>query len=302
MDYVYIKRDLNYYELNFSFLEKNDLKIFFETVTKLSVTRAKIRYQRFGDKYIFIQGISNDSGIINAKVRCIRLDLFPELINMRTDIITEIEGGEFDGIVETTHILIDYRKPKTFISIEYNHPGAKITDVVEYIKRIGINQGILEDVGYVTIVNKDLARLKDRINRISEFTMKIHKDNLPQLKEMDGNIFQSAAAATDHFENDYANLDIKVDYRNFSETPLIKNSVFNILNFLSKNPSSRHIFNFMRVRAEDEEKNNILETFDLLLDKIYSTIKVQRKRKQKTIISEDMFSKMLIEIDKLRLR
>ena len=302
MDFVYIKRDLNYYELNFSFLEKNDLKIFFEIVTKLAVTRAKIRYQRFGDKFIFIQGISNDGGIINAKVRCIRLDLFPELINMRTDIITEIEGGEFDGIVETTHILIDYRKPKTFISIEYNHQGAKINDVVEYIKRIGINQGILDNAGFVAIVNSDLARLKKRINRISEFTMKIHKDNLPKLKEMDGNIYQSAAAATDHFENDYANLDIKVDYRKFSETPLIKKSIFNILSFLSENPKSRHIFNFMKVRAEDEEKNNILETFDLLLDKIYSTVKVQRKRKQKTIISEDMFSKMLLEIDKIRLR
>lgn len=302
MDIVYIKRDVNYYQLDFSFIDENNLKIFFDSITRLAVTRAKIRYQRFGDKFIFVQGLKNQEGIINAKVRCIRLDLFPEIINMITDDIKEIEGGEFDGIVETTHILIDYRKPKTFMSIEYNHQGAKINDVVEYLQRIGVNQGILENVGYVAIVNSDLERLKKRINRISEFTMKIHKDNLHKLEKMDGNLFQSAAAATDHFENEYANIDLKIDYRKFSETPIIRNSVFNILNFLSKNPSERHIFNFLKVRAEDEERNNILENFDLLLDKIYSPIKVQRKRKQKTIISEDMFEKMLYEINKLGLK
>lgn len=302
MDVVYIKRDINYYQLNFIFIEKNDLKIFFETITRLATTRAKIRYQRFGDKFIFIQGFKNQDGIINAKVRCIRLDLFPEIINMITDDIKEIEGGEFDGIVETTHILIDYRKDKTFMSIEYNHQGAKINDIVGYIQRIGINQEILDNVGYVAIVNSDLEILKKRINRISEFTMKIHKDNLPRLEKMDGNLFQSAAAATDHFENEYANIDLKIDYRKFSETPVIKQSVFNVLNFLIKNPSERHIFNYLKVRAEDEERNNVLENFDLLLDKIYSPIKVQRKRKQKTIISEDMFEKMLIEINKLGLK
>lgn len=302
MDVVYIKRDVNYYQLDFSFVEKNDLNIFFETITRLAVTRAKIRYQRFGDKFIFIQGLKNQDGIINAKVRCIRLDLFPEIINMVTDDIKEIEGGEYDGIVETTHILIDYRKPKTFISIEYNHQGAKINDVIEYLQRIGVNQGILNNVGYVAIVNNDLGKLKQRMNRISEFTMKIHKDNLPKLKKMDGNLFQSAAAATDHFENEYANIDLKIDYRKFSETPVIRKSIFNILDYLIKNPAERHIFNFLKVRAEDEERSNILENFDLLLDKIYSPIKVQRKRKQKTIISEDMFDKMLIEIDKLHLR
>lgn len=302
MDIVYIKRDVNYYQLDFSFIEKNDLKIFFETITRLAVTRAKIRYQRFGDKFIFIQGLKNQDGIINAKVRCIRLDLFPEIINMVTDDIKEIEGGEYDGIVETTHILIDYRKPKTFMSIEYNHQGAKINDVIEYIQRIGVNEGILDNVGYVAIVNNDLEKLKQRMNRISEFAMKIHKDNLPKLEKMDGNLFQSAAAATDHFENEYANIDLKIDYRKFSETPVIRESVFNILDYLTKNPTERHIFNFLKVRAEDEERNNILENFDLLLDKIYSPIKVQRKRKQKTIISEDMFDKMLIEIDKLHLR
>ncbi|CAM3712047.1 hypothetical protein FSS13T_25460 [Flavobacterium saliperosum S13] len=302
MDIIKVKRYINYYELDFSFIDNTTISTFFATVTRLAVTRAKIRYQRFGDKYIFIQGITNKDGIINAKVRCVRLDLFPELINMNTDVVTEIEGDEYDGIVETTHILMDCRKSKTTIAVEYNHPGAKIIDIVGYLTRIGIDQGEVEKIGYAPIVNSDLTRLKTRINRISELTMKVHKDNLPKLKKMDGNIFQSAQAATNHFENQYAVLDFKVDYRTFSDTPMIKNSLFNLINFLSENPSDRHIFNYLKVKAEDEEKNNLLETFDLLLDKIYSPVKVQRKRKQKTIISEDMFEKMFAELDKLRLR
>ncbi len=302
MDIIKVKRYINYYELDFSFINETNISSFFTKVTRLAVTRAKIRYQRFGDKYIFIQGITNDKGVITAKVRCVRLDLFPELINMNTDIVTEIDGDDYDGIVETTHIIIDYRKPKTIIAVEYNHPGAKIIDIVEYLTRIGVNQSAVEKIGYLPIVNSDLTRLKTRINRISELTMKIHKDNLPKLKEMDGNIFQSAQAATEHFENEYAVMDFKVDYRRFSETPIIKNSIFNLINFLNENPSDRHIFNYLRVKAEDEEKNNLLETFDLLLDKIYTPVKVERKRKQKTIISEDMFGKMMAELDKLRLR
>ncbi|RUT68545.1 hypothetical protein D0817_20690 [Flavobacterium cupreum] len=301
-DITYIKRDVNYYELSFSFLEKNNLNTFFDSVTTLTKTRAKIRYQRFGDKYIFIQGISNENGVINAKVRCIRLDLFPEIINMNTDLVKEIESEEFEGIVETTHIIIDFRKSKTILAIEYNHNGSKIADLIAYLQRIGVNQGILDKVGFSAIVNTDLEALKERINRISEFSMKVHKDNIEELKKMDGQIFQSASAATNHFENEYANIDLKIDYRVFSDTPLIKQSVFNIMSYLQKEPSKRHIFNYLKVRAEDKEKNNVLETFDLLLDKIYSPIKVQKKKKQKTIISEDMFQKMLLELGKLNFK
>lgn len=298
---TYINRDINYYTLDFDFLDGNNLNVFFDTVTHLAKTKAKIRYQRFGDKFIFIQGISNTAGFITAKVRCIRLDLFPEIINMNTDDIKEIEGDEFEGIVETTHIIIDFRKKNVILAIEYNHNGAKIIDVIGYLQRIGISKSILNKIGFTPIVHNDLSRLRDRINRISEFSMKIHKNNLPALKKMDGNIFQTASASADHFENQYANVDLKIDYRAFSDTPQIKNSIFNLINYLSKNPGERHIFNYLNFKAEDEEKNNRLQTFDLLLDKIYSPIKVQKKKRQKTIVSEDIFEKMKNEIDKLKL-
>ena len=299
---TYINRDINYYSLDFDFIDGNNLNIFFDTVTNLAKTKAKIRYQSFGDKYIFIQGISNVSGFITAKVRCIRLDLFPEIINMNTDDIKEIEGEDFEGIVETTHIIIDYRKTNVVLAIEYNHNGAKIVDVISYIQRIGVSKSILNKIGFTPIVHNDLSRLKDRVNRISEFSMKIHKNNLPVLQRMDGNIFQTASASADHFENQYANVDLKIDYRAFSDTPQIKTSIFNIISYLSKNPNDRHIFNYLKFKAEDDEKNNRLQMFDLMLDKIYSPIRVQKKKKQKTIVSDDIFEKMKSEIDKLAIK
>jgi len=301
MNVVEIHRNINYYELNFNFLPNSNLNSFFDAVVRLSSTRARIRYQQFGDKFVFIQGINNENGVIKAKMRCVRKDLFPEIINMNTDVIKEIESEESEGIVETTHLIIDFRKRKTILAFEYNHHGAKIVDLVKYLERIGINQLIVENIGFTPIVNSDLSRLKARINRISEFSMKLHKDLISELQAMDGQIFQSASAAVGHFENDYAQVDLKIDYRKFQETPVIKTSIFNVLNYLVQNPNKRHIFNYLKVRAEDEEKNNMLETFDLLLDKIYTTVRVQKKKKQKIIISEDMFPKMILEINKLQI-
>jgi len=301
MNIEYTKRDINYYELDFSFLSNNNLDTFFNALGHLSITRAKIRHQRFGDKYIFLHAVKNENNLISAKIRCIRLDVFPEIMNLNTDLVKAIESGERDGIVETTHIIIDFRKRKTVLAFEYNHYGAKINDLIKYLERVGISQEIVEKIGFLPIVNEDVARLKNRINRISEFNMKLHKNYIPQLQAMDGNIFQSASAATGHFENDYANVDLKIDYRKFKATPAIKNSVLNILNFLSSNPTKRYIFNYLKIRAEDEEKNNTLETFDLLMDKIYTTVRVQKKKKQKIIVSEDMFPKMIFEIDKLQI-
>lgn len=221
---------------------------------------------------------------------------------MTTDNITEIEGNDNDGIVDTTHIIIDFRRRSTVLAIEYNHNGAKIMDIVSYLQRIGINQSILSRIGYSPIVHNDLSRLRDRINRISEFNMKIHKNNIPALREMDGNIFQSANAVVEHFENQYAQIDLKIDYKTFQQTPRIRESVFNVISYLMNNPTQRNIFNYLKFRAEDEENNNRLQTFDLLLDKIYSPIRVQKKKRQKTIISEDIFEKMQLEIDRHNFR
>jgi len=114
---------------------------------------------------------------------------------------------------------------------------------------------------------------------------------------MDGNIIQAAAATINNFENEYALLNFKIDYRKFNDTPQIKRSILNIVHWFVENPDKKHLFNYLNFVAEDQTNNNKLRLYDLIVSKIKSEFNVQKKKKAKTIISEDMFPKMLREID-----
>mgnify|MGYP005828976029 CR=1 FL=1 len=293
-----VSRIVNYYELSFDFRKNNDFDSFFKTLTSLSKTRASIRYQRFGDKYVFIQGIENKNGMIKAKMRCVRMDLLPELMDISTDETKEIEAKEKEGVVETTHFIIDYRKKsKIILALEYNHYGSKITDLVGYIQRIGIHKEVLDKVKFAPIIKNELASLKKRIKRFSLFVVKIHKDNVPKLKKMDNRLWQAASASVDNFDSDYATINLKFDYRQRTETPLIRKTVFNLIKHFSKNYNDKHLFNQLYMKAEDEEKDNHLAKFDLLIEKVNSTVKVQKKAKYRTLISVDMFARMVKELN-----
>lgn len=293
-----VSRVINYYDLKLRFQDDNNFESFFTVLTALAKTRAKIRYQMFGDKYVFIQGIENVDGIIKAKMRCVRMDLLPELMDISTDETKEVDAKEQEGLVETTHFLIDYRKNRVILALEYNHYGSKIVDLVQYIQRIGISKGILGNVGYAPLVKDDLKSLKKRMNRFSEFVVKVHKSNVDKIKKMDTKIWQALNASIDNFDSDYATISLKFDYKQRSETPLIQETVANIIDHFSTDYKDKYLFNRLYMRVEDEEKNNRLETFDLLIEKIHSNIKVQKKPKYRTLISEDMFQQMDNELNK----
>jgi hypothetical protein len=292
-----IKRKINYYELEFIFSENSNFEIFFETLTRLAKTRAKIRYQRFGDKFVFIQGIENNNNILKGKMRCVRKDLLPELMNTKTDETKGIEAKEEEGLVETTHFILDYSKNgKVFLALEYNHYGSKITDLVNYVERVGIDQKILDRVGFKPIVKDELESFQNRVNRFSEFVVKVHKDNIAKVKELDQKIWSSLHHSIEHFSSEYATLTLKFNYKEASEESEIKKSVFNIIRSFSKTPKNKNVFNRLSLKAEDGEKDNLLENFDLLLEKVNSEIKVERKEKYRTLISTDMFQKMTKEL------
>jgi len=293
-----VKRKINYYELEFVFSEDSNFKIFFETLTRLAKTRAKIRYQRFGDKFVFIQGIDNKDNLLKGKMRCVRKDLLPELMNTKTDETKGIDAKEEEGLVETTHFILDYSKEgKVFLALEYNHYGSKITDLVNYVERVGIDQKILERVGFKPIVKDELEKFQDRVNRFSEFVVTVHKDNIAKVKALDQKIWSSLQYSIEHFGSEYATLRLKFDFKQATEDSAIKKSVFNVIKSFSSKPKNKNVFNKLSLRAEDGEKDNLLENFDLLLEKVNSEIKVEKKEKYRTLISVDMFQKMTKELN-----
>lgn len=287
-----VKRKINYYELKFSFINDSNFTELFETITTLAKTRARIRYQRFGDKFVFIQGIENTDNLLKAKMRCVRKDLLPELMNTETDETKGIEAKEEEGLVETTHFIIDYRKDKVFLALEYNHYGSKITDLVNYIERIGLDKQLLERVGFNPIVKDDLDTIRERINRFSEFTVKVHKDNIEKVKKLDNKIWGALNYSIENFGSEFATLVLKFDYKQQTENSEIEKSVFNIIKGFVKENKNKYIFNKLSLKAQDGDKNNLLETFDLLIEKINSDLRVERKEKYRTLISDDMFQKM----------
>jgi hypothetical protein len=299
-----IKRTIHFYYLDFEFTEEfkpedgDQFREIFRIIIALAKTRANIRYQEFGDKSIFIQDVEVEhvNKVIIGKLRCVRKDILPEIMNTKTDEARGIEAKEEEGLVETTHFVIDYSKKKKKLAIEYNQFGAKIGDFVRYIQNIGVSKKAVKTIGFTPIVKDELSKMQERINRCSEFVVKVHKDNVEKIKSLDDNIYSALKSSIDHFKSDYATLILKFDYKQRSETQEMNNSIFNVIRKLTQDRTKTELFNHLSVKAEDSKKNNLLENFDLLIDKVKSEVRVEKKKRYRTVVSVDIFEKMKSEI------
>lgn len=304
-----IKRIIHYYELKFDFLAEfkpddgDQFREIFRIIISLAKTRANIRYQEFGEKSIFIQDVKIEPAnkLVIGKLRCVRSDILPEIMNKNTDEARGIEAKEEEGLVETTHFIIDFSKKTKKLAIEFNQFGAKVTDFVHYLQNIGINKNALKTVGFTPIVKDELSKLQDRIRRCSEFVVKVHKDNIEEIKALDGKIYSALQASMEHFHSDYATLILKFNYRERKETKEINSSIFNIVRKLVKDKSKTELFNTLSVKAEDTDKNELLENFDLLVDKVKSEISVEKKKRYRTVVSIDIFEKIKSELIKKKI-
>jgi hypothetical protein len=299
-----IKRTINFYYLDFKFTEEfipkdgDQFREIFSLIIALAKTRANIRYQEFGEKSIFIQDVKFEplNKVIIGKLRCVRKDILPEIMNTKTDEARGIEAKEEEGLVETTHFVIDYSKKKKKLAIEHNQFGAKIGDLVNYIQNIGISKKAIRTIGFTPIVNDELLKMQERINRCSEFKVKVHRDNIEKIKTLDDNIYTALKSSICHFKSEYATLILKFNYKQRTETQEINKSIFNIIRKLIQDRTKTELFNHLSVRAEDSDKNYLLENFDLLLDKVKSEVSIEKQKRYRTVVSADIFEKMKSEI------
>lgn len=304
-----VNRLIHYYELdinfNTNFRPTDGLKFreLFRIITKLARDKHEHRYQVLGDKIIFIHeiNIKPEQHVIYGKLRCIRKDLFPELMNTITDVERGIDAADEEGVVETTHFAIYDRNNKQKLSLEYNLYGAKIQDFSQYIERIGINYSAVVKVKYLPIVRNQLESIENRIIRCAEFEVKIHKDNIEAIRDIDTGTYSALKASVEHFNNDYATLKLNFDYKNKTATPEINNVIFKYIRELVKHKEKVDLFDTLQIVAEDSDRNNKLQAFDLLVDKVKSKVTVEKKEKHRSIVSIDMFEKMYNEMNHLHL-
>ena len=301
-----IKRILYYYELrliyhdDFNPDDGDRVAELFTQVMHIVKERLKNRYQVYGERLVMMQSISFSRATksLSGKLRCVRKDVFPEMMNTDTDVAKGLDAADNEGLVETTHFHIDYSKSNLILCLEHNQFGSKIGDFILYIKTLGIDRKCILDIEYAPMVRDELKEYKRRIGEISEFVVKVHKHNINKIEQLDGSLFSALEATVDHFESEYANIKLKFDYKQYKDQTQIKETVFNLLKALTIDKDNATHFNTLIVKAEDEDKNNLLEAFDLLADRIKSEVKVERQPRHRTVVSADITNKMISEIRK----
>jgi hypothetical protein len=192
---------------------------------------------------------------------------------------------------------MDYSKQVKRLCIEFNQFGPRFQELINCLIKIGHDTELLENIGWVSSTRDDLNKLKARIGIITEFVVKVDKSHLYDVEKISG-LLAGMSASQEKFSLDYIMLKLKFDYKSISNSE-VQNEVMKLIDMLTLNKKNIDLFNKLSVRAQDYEKNKILNTFDLLVDRVKSQVNVLRKEKHRTIVTSDMFEKMYSEIIKL---
>ncbi len=318
-----IERKVHFYELHA--VNQDDYEIdarydsmFQELLSKIVLLvrrKDSRRYQPMGDRLFFINEIifQPESGkrIIKGKLLSVRKDFFPELMNTDEDTMRDIDADDVEGIVETTHFMIQEknanRTNKVRICIEYNLYGAKINDLVYYLMALGTHLNILKSLKPVPIIRNQLSKIKDRIGEISKLKVRVKSDNIDAIDDVDTGIATVFHKSKEEFDQEYLTLEFKYDYYESKDKPQqhgalkAKSVVGKFIDWLIDDNENAEKLETLEVVAQDSEKHDRLQTFDLLVDKVKDDFKIQRKEKSRTLISEDMFDKMISSFIKQRL-
>lgn len=321
-----LPRAIHYYELNWK-VDKNyildsnkhqsHIQALLSKIAHLVSAKNPSRYQRMGDRDIFMNEIINKpmrNGILSmeGKLLAVRKDLFPMLLNTRTDYARDIDHLVDEGIVEATHFIVRHRadkhSDKAILCIEHNHYGAKIADFQYYMMSMGMQNGIIQNLEWIPMVNKALDKFESRIGQISEIKIKVHKDNIKKISDSKVGIFSKIAEIHDHFNEEYLTLYLKYDIRENRRRPTAhaatspRSFITKQIEYLRKTPKAVENFEQFQVRAEDADKQDRIHAFDLLINKIKDTVQVERREQTKSIVSIDMFQKMRDSWSRLNIR
>lgn len=298
-----VKRTINYFNIVPLFNDGQQLSDFidlFSEINNLSHTKDKDRFVINREKRLYITNLSfnENQKRISGKVLNIRMDSFPELMNTSDDKIRDIEATDDEGIIETAHFILSYLNDSLVLSFEFNQFGPRISDFIYYLESISYRFDVLAKIEYQPFVRDELDSYKKRINRVSSVIAKVHKDDVKRINEFDSELFDAFETAERISDAEYVTLQLNYDYRQLSDTPKIKDKIFNIIDSVRRDKSLLNVFSSLKVKAEDEQTANRIKDFDLLNIWVKSRINVEKKEKSRVIISSDILLKMNQELTK----
>lgn len=297
-----IPRTIHYYDLHLKFdnnkkPEENFRKLF-SMITIQSQQRSPERYIGLGNKSLYINDIRFHplEKQIRGILRLVRKDALPLLMDTSTDETTDLTLLENQGLVENTHFLIDYTKKIKKLVLEFNQYGAKLPDLCYYLEDIGKKKCELLALTPMYITNDNVQDTLAKAKMISEFIIKVHKSHISAVANSNRELATVLGNIQEVSDSDYATLTLKYDVQKRTETTKGYRLMQNLIKAFTNDETTKNAFNILKIRAQNGDNFDKLETFDLLVDKLSSHIRVERKVNYKSILSENMFLKMEREL------
>lgn len=297
-----VERIINFYEC---WIENDSSQKFAIECFKLNKTLIEIkdrsRYLVCADGgYLYVSTSSRaELGIayIQGKIRKIRMDNFPEIMHTFEDRVRDIEAEAAEGVVETTHFVIDLRYERPVVAMEHNQFGPKMGDFSRYLQHISAVGEFTKIVHNSPIIDEKLLRtLQERILNCHRLTIKVNKDDQSQLESLHHGFASGMDACEEFGETKSYEMVINFDDKNHPGTPRANNNILSIVRgFLQKPEYTEHIEK-LNLEANDAFNDGKLESFDLLLSKIKRKVIVSRREKSRTVVSAEMFEKLHDEI------
>lgn len=299
----YFKRKINYFEIKPILSEGKSISEFnsvFKIIKQLQDAKHRNRFFEHGAKMLYMTDIKfmPEYKQIKGKLLNIRMDVFPELMNTVNDVIRDIEAAESEGIVESSHFILSYKGNELMLSLEFNQYGPRITDFIGYLTNKGSALEIFEKIDFYPMQRDDLDSYRKRINNVSMVTAKVHKDNWKRIQDFDKELFDAFKTGSNVSDAEYVTLVFSYNYRDLRSSMKIRSKIMNIIGKLINDKTATNVFNTLKVKAEDEARNNKIREFDLLNLWVKSEIKVEKKLKSRAIVSADIFQKMQDEFYK----
>jgi hypothetical protein len=293
-----IERVIHFYEITFPGKEideyRNTLREIFNQVIELNKNLDKTRIDNHTGYLVCMKDVQfiPERELIKGKILRISMDAFPEIIDILSDNIRAIDAEEEDGIVETAHFVINYSNIKRIIlALEHNNVGGKSGDYQRYVSLIS-NRLELGRVLLEPYVRDELETFIERIQKCSYFRARVKKENLDKLENFDKKLYTALDTARELGKSDTVEIMLNFDYRKKNDTPTIRQLINNIVRRLLKDRSYASCFEVLETKAEDAFNSHRLEVFDLISDKLKSLVRVERKDKEKVVVSADMFLKL----------
>ena len=121
---------------------------------------------------------------------------------------------------------------------------------------------------------------------------------MDDIKKVDDGVYEALKKSVDNLDCEVAEISLKFDYKIQNPDSKVVKVVNKVIELFQEDKVKSSFFNVFKIKAENHLQNNNLDIFDLLLDKAKSKIKVEKNGNHKTVISSDIFEKMIIELQR----